>query len=182
MNGLRSIGSAGVAGLHPDRRRLILAAALSALLVQAAIAVVAHLNAVEVTLFAIALILTAIEPIGVGAATLTAITVLGWVWTGTHRVDGATLLVALALLVTHSCSTLAAHGHPQRPVEPTVAARWGRRLVLVGALTGVTWGAALIWRTGRLSPTAVLTVVALVLLIGALLWLRRELTRADHGE
>ena len=149
---------------------------------QVLIPVASHVNALQVVLFVVALALVALDSAGAGANLLTVVTALGWVWTGTHGVDGYTLIVAVALLVIHGCLTLAAHGHPGSAVGRAVAARWAARMAVVGALTGLTWCAALAWGTQQLSRTGAFTVAALLLLAGVLLWLRRELTRTDAQE
>ena len=175
----RRVDSVTLLDLHPHRLLLLLTAVLSAVLVQVLIPVASSVNALEIVLFAVALALVALDSTGVGANVLTVVTALGWVWAGTRGVDGYTLVVAAALLVNHSCLTLVAHGHPGAPVGRALAFRWGARMGVVGALTALTWGAALAWDTRRLQTTGVFTVVALLLLAGVLLWLRRELTRTD---
>ncbi|MBO1756010.1 hypothetical protein [Allobranchiibius sp. CTAmp26] len=179
MTAVRRVDSASILELHPHRLLLLLAAVLSAVLVQVMIPVAGDVNALEIVLFAVAVALVLLDATGVGANLLTAVTALGWVWAGTRGVDGYTLVVAWALLANHGCLALVAHGHPGAPVGRAVAARWGARIAVVGALTALTWCAALAWSTQRLAPTGVFTVIALLLLVGVLLWLRRELTRTD---
>ncbi|NYJ75268.1 hypothetical protein [Allobranchiibius huperziae] len=179
MTVARRVDSATVLDLHPHRLLLLLAAVLSAVLVQVMIPVAAHANALEIVLFAVALALVLLDSTGVGANLLTVVTALGWVWAGSRGVDGYTLIVATALLVNHGCLTLVAHGHPGSPVGRAVTALWGARIAVVGVLTALTWCAALAWSTRRLPATGVFTVAALLLLAGVLLWVRRELTRPD---
>lgn len=121
--GLRA-DSANVLNLHPHQLLLVLVAVLSAGLVQLMIPVAAAFNPLEVVLFAAALLLLIIESTGIGAHLLTICTALGWAWAGTREVDAYVLVVALALLVTHTCLTLAAHGHPGAPVPRSVVRRW----------------------------------------------------------
>lgn len=182
MTAVRRVDSVTLVDLHPQRLVLVLVALLSAVLVQVLIPVASHTNALEIVLFVVAVALLVLDSTGFGANLLTVVTALGWVWAGTRGVDGYTLVVAAALLVNHGCLTLVAHGHPGTAVGHAVATRWAGRTAVVGALTGLTWCAALAWSTQRLSQTGVFTVIALLLLAGVLLWLRRELTRADTQE
>ena len=179
MSAVRRVNSATILDLHPHRHLLLLTAVSSAALVQVLIALAAHVNALELVLFAAAVVLLVLDPGGVGGHLLTGVTALGWTWAGSRGVDGYTLVVAGALLLTHASLTLASHGHPGASVARTVAARWAARTAVVGTLTALTWCAALAWSTQRLPQTGVFTVIALLLVAGALLWVRRELTRPD---
>lgn len=178
MSAPRPAMMASVLGLHPHRQLLVLAGVLSAALVQLVIAVVAEVNWLEVTLVAVALLILVFEPAGLGSHLVTIGTALGWVWAGTHGVDAATLVVAAALLITHVCLTLVAHGHPRAPVAPEMARRWLRQSAMVAAFTVLVWCAALLLTRVHIATGDYLTVVGLCGLAGVALWWRSQLTSA----
>lgn len=178
MRAPRSAVTASVLGLHPDRQLLLLTGVLSALVVQVVIAVVAHVNWLEVALFALVLLIVAVEPGGLGSHLLTAGTALGWIWAGTDGVDTATLVVACALLVSYACLTLVSHGHPRAPVAPALVHRWARQTATVGAFTVLVWCAALLVTRLHVPTADYLSVAGLCGFAAVALWWRSALTSA----
>lgn len=171
--------TASVLGLHPHRRLLVLAGVTSALVVQIVIAVVAQVNWLEVALFAVVLLILAVEPAGLGSHLVTIGTALGWIWVGTNGVDAATLVVACALLISYVCLTLVAHGHPRAPVPAALLRRWARHTAVISAFTVLVWCAALLVAHLDIATTGYLSVAGLCSLAGVALWWRSQLTSTD---
>lgn len=171
--------TASVLGLHPHRQLLVVAGVMSAVVVQVVIAVVAQVNWLEVVLFAVVLLILAVEPAGLGSHLVTIGTALGWIWVGTDGVDAATLVVACALLISYVCLTLVAHGHPRAPVAAPLLRRWARHTAVIGAFTVLVWCAALLVAQLHIATTGYLSAAGLCSLAGVALWWRSQLTSAD---
>jgi hypothetical protein len=92
-----------------------------------------------------------------------------------------TLAAALLLLAVHLALMLTAYGPPELVLEPALLRLWGARAAVLAAATALAWVAARVLTTLDLPPDALLTAVALAVLLGWLLGLTVRLAQRDHG-
>jgi hypothetical protein len=76
---------------------------------------------------------------------------------------------------------MTAYGPPELVLEPALLRLWGARAAVLAAATALTWVAARALATLDLPPDALLTAVALAVLLGWLLGLTVRLAQRDDG-
>lgn len=113
-------------------------------------------------------VLVAVNPHTTAPLLLIAFVLLAWVSSAPHLWHPASLPLALALLVVHTASALAASVPAQSDLPRAVVISSIRRAALVGAVTAVAWAIAGLVTSGPFEADLAWVVVALLVLAGML--------------
>lgn len=116
---------------------------------------------VVLALVAVSAVAAAMVPEPIGAPASLFFVLLAWLMGPRDAADWRTLLVALAVLVEHSCLTIAAAGPPTAHVPATLVRATAARAAVVAAGTVLAWLAVGV-------VTATRPPVPLVVVLGAL--------------
>lgn len=106
-----------------------------------------------------------------------------WAWAVSvpEALSWWTLAAALLLLAVHLALLLTGYGPPELVLETALLRLWGARAAVLAAATALVWVAARVLTTLDLPPHALLTAVALAVLLGWLVGLTVRLTQRDDG-